>query len=146
MFLSEGNRPDKPVTASIHVSALEPHDTADAGSFCIRETISHFFQEEFFMEDNRRQPSQPQEEQGYSEVILEPIQDIGIPKPRKGSSAAARRRKKRKQQQRMIIILGSVFAVLLGFFLFMFIRNQQIAAAEAAAQIAAEEADRKSVV
>jgi len=94
------------------------------------------------MEDNRRQPSQPQEEQGYSEVILEPIQDIGIPKPRKISSAAARKRKKRKQQKRMIIILGSVFAVLLSFFLFMFIRNQQIAAAEAAAQIAAEEAAR----
>jgi len=94
------------------------------------------------MEDNWRQPSQPQEEQGYSEVILEPIQDIGIPKPRKISSAAARKRKKKKQQQRMIIILGSVFAVLLSFFLFMFIRNQQIAAAEAAAQIAAEEAAR----
>ena len=94
------------------------------------------------MEDNRRQPSQPQEEQGYSEVILEPIQDIGIPRPRKSSSAAARKRKKKKQQQRMIIILGAVFAVLLSFFLFMFIRNQQIAAAEAAAQIAAEEAAR----
>lgn len=94
------------------------------------------------MEDNRRQPSQPQEEQGYSEVILEPIQDIGIPKKKKSNSSLARRRKKRKQQRRMIIILGSVFAVLLGFFLFMFIRNQQIAAAEAAAQIAAEEAAR----
>lgn len=94
------------------------------------------------MEDNRRQPSQPQEEQGYSEVILEPIQDIGLPKKKKSSSSLARKRKKRKQQQRMIIILGSVFAVLLAFFLFMFIRNQQIAAAEAAAQIAAEEAAR----
>ena len=94
------------------------------------------------MEDNRQQPSQPQEEQSYPEVILEPIQDIGLPKKRKSSSAAARKRKKKKQQKRMIIILGSVFAVLLAFFLFMFIRNQQIAAAEAAAQIAAEEAAR----
>ena len=94
------------------------------------------------MEDNRQQPSQPQEDQSYPEVILEPIQDIGLPKKRKSSSAAARKRKKKKQQQRMIIILGSVFAVLLAFFLFMFIRNQQIAAAEAAAQIAAEEAAR----
>lgn len=94
------------------------------------------------MEDNRQQPSQPQEEQGYSEVILEPIQDIGIPKKKKSSSSLAKKRKKRKQQQRMIIILGAVFAVLLSFFLFMFIRNQRIAAAEAAAQIAAEEAAR----
>ena len=94
------------------------------------------------MEDNRRQPIQPQEEQGYSEVILEPIQDIGLPKKKKGSSSLARKRKKRKQQQRVIIILASVFGVLLAFFLFMFIRNQQIAAAEAAAQIAAEEAAR----
>jgi vancomycin resistance protein YoaR len=100
------------------------------------------FQEDDSMEDNRRQPNQPQEEQGYSEVILEPIQDIGLPKKKKSSSSLARKRKKRKQQQRMIIILGSVFAVLLAFFLFMFIRNQQIAAAEAAAQIAAEEAAR----
>ena len=94
------------------------------------------------MEDNRQQPSQPQEEQGYSEVILEPIQDIGIPRKKKSSSSLAKKRKKRKQQQRMIIILGAVFAVLLSFFLFMFIRNQRIAAAEAAAQIAAEEAAR----
>lgn len=93
------------------------------------------------MEDNRRQPSQQQEE-SYSEVILEPIQDIGLPKKRKTSSSLARKRKKKKQQQRMIIIFGIVFAVLLSFFIFMFIRNQQIAAAEAAAQIAAEEAAR----
>ncbi len=93
------------------------------------------------MEDNRRQPTQPQEEP-FSEVILEPIQDIGLPKKRKSSSALARKRKKRKQQQRMIIILGAVFAVLLTFFIIMFVRNQQIAAAEAAAQIAAEEAAR----
>lgn len=93
------------------------------------------------MEDNRRQPTQPQEEP-FSEVILEPIQDIGLPKKRKNSSALARKRKKRKQQQRMIIILGAVFAVLLTFFIIMFVRNQQIAAAEAAAQIAAEEAAR----
>lgn len=93
------------------------------------------------MEDNRRQPSQQQEE-SYSEVILEPIQDIGLPKKRKTSSSLARKRKKKKQQQRMIIIFGIAFAVLLSFFIFMFIRNQQIAAAEAAAQIAAEEAAR----
>jgi vancomycin resistance protein YoaR len=104
--------------------------------------MNPYFQEEYSMEDNRQQPSQPQEEQGYSEVILEPIQDIGIPKKKKSSSSLAKKRKKRKQQQRMIIILGAVFAVLLSFFLFMFIRNQRIAAAEAAAQIAAEEAAR----
>ena len=42
-----------------------------------------FFQEDVRMEDNRQQPNQPQEEPHYSEVILEPIQDIGIPKKRK---------------------------------------------------------------
>ena len=93
------------------------------------------------MEDNRQQPNQQQEEQNYAEVILEPIQDIGIPKKRK-SSSAARKRKKRKQQQRVIIILGVVFVVLLSFFIFMFVSNQRQAAAEEAARIAAEEAAR----
>lgn len=93
------------------------------------------------MEDYRQQPNQPPEEQNYSEVILEPIQDIGLPKKRK-SSALAKKRKKRRQQQRMIIILGVVFALVLSAFLFVFISNQRQAAAEAAAQIAAEEAAR----
>jgi vancomycin resistance protein YoaR len=94
------------------------------------------------MEDNRQRPIPPQEEQNYSEVILEPIQDIGLPKKRKSDSALARKRKKRKQQQRMIIALGVVFAIVLSVFIFMFVSNQRQAAAEAAAQIAAEEAAR----
>ena len=34
------------------------------------------------MEDNRRKPSQPENETDFTEVILEPIQDIGLPKKR----------------------------------------------------------------
>ncbi|MDD4312182.1 MAG: peptidoglycan binding domain-containing protein, partial [Eubacteriales bacterium] len=94
------------------------------------------------MEDNRRKPSQPQNESEFSEVILEPIQDIGLPKKRKSGSSLARKRKKRKQQQRMIIVLGVVIALVLSVFVYLFISNQRQAAAEAAAQIAAEEAAR----
>jgi vancomycin resistance protein YoaR len=94
------------------------------------------------MEDNRRQPNQQKNEPDYSEVILEPIQDIGLPKKRTNGNSLSRKRKKRKQQQRMIIVLGVVFALVLSFFIFMFISNQRQAAAEAAAQIAAEEAAR----
>ena len=65
------------------------------------------------MEDNRREPIQPQNESEFSEVILEPIQDIGLPKKRKNGSALARKRKKKKQQQRMIIVLGVVIALVL---------------------------------
>ena len=93
------------------------------------------------MEDYRQEPNQPQEEQKFSEVILEPIQDIGLPKKRK-SSSLARKRKKRKQQQRMIIVLSVVVALVLSLFIYVFVSNQRQAAAEAAAQIAAEEAAR----
>ena len=94
------------------------------------------------MEDNRQEPSQPMDESEFPEVILEPIQDIGLPKKRKNGSALARKRKKRKQQQRLIIALGVVLALVLSVFVYMFISNQRQAAAEAAAQIAAEEAAR----
>ena len=94
------------------------------------------------MEDNRREPIQPQNESEFSEVILEPIQDIGLPKKRKNGSALARKRKKKKQPQRMIIVLGVVIALVLSTFVYLFISNQRQAAAEAAAQIAAEEAAR----
>ena len=94
------------------------------------------------MEDNRRQPSQSNQESDFSEVILEPIQDLGLPKKSANGNSLSRKRKKRKQQQRIIIILGVVFTLLLSFFIFMFISNQRQAAAEAAAQIAAEEAAR----
>ena len=93
------------------------------------------------MEDYRQEPNQPQDEQNFSEVILEPIQDIGLPKKRK-SSSLARKRKKRKQQQRMIIVLSVVVALVLSLFIYVFVSNQRQAAAEAAAQIAAEEAAR----
>lgn len=95
------------------------------------------------MEQNRRQPSpQPQGDSEFPEVILEPIQDLGLPnKPKKGKSLS-KKRKKRKQQQRMIIALGVIFVVVLSFFIFMFVSNQRQAAAEAAAQVAAEEAAR----
>jgi len=94
------------------------------------------------MEDNRRKPSQPQDESGFSEVFMEPIQDIGLPKKSKNGNSLSRKRKKRIQQQRMIIILGVAFALVLTVFVYMFISNQRAAAAEAAAQIAAEEAVR----
>ena len=95
------------------------------------------------MEQNWQQPGQqPQENMEYPETILEPIQDIGLPKKPKKKNSLSKRRKKRRQQQRMIIILGAVFVVLLSVFIVMFINNQREAAAEAAAQIAAEEAAR----
>ena len=94
------------------------------------------------MEDNRRKPSQPVNESEFSEVILEPIQDIGLPKKRKNGGALSRKRKKRRQQQRMIIALGVVLALVLSVFVYLFISNQRQQAAEAAAQIAAEEAAR----
>ena len=94
------------------------------------------------MEDNRRKPSQPVNESEFPEVILEPIQDIGLPKKRTNGSSLSRKRKKRRRQQRMIIALGVVIALVLSVFVYLFISNQRAAAAEAAAQIAAEEAVR----
>ena len=95
------------------------------------------------MEQNWQQPGQqPQDNMEYPETVLEPIQDIGLPRKPKKKNSLSKRRKKRRQQQRMIIILGVVFVVLLSFFIVMFINNQREAAAEAAAQIAAEEAAR----
>ncbi len=94
------------------------------------------------MEDNRRKPSQPTSESEFPEVILEPIQDIGLPKKRTNGSSLSRKRKKRRRQQRMIIALGVVIALVLSVFVYLFISNQRAAAAEAAAQIAAEEAVR----
>lgn len=95
------------------------------------------------MEQNRPQPSEPQQnEPEFSEVILEPIEDLGLPKkPRRKSSLASKRRKRRRQQ-RVIIALGVVFVLVLSAFIYMFVSNQRQAAAEAAAQIAAEEARR----
>jgi vancomycin resistance protein YoaR len=116
----------------------------------IRAKISHI-QEDVPMEQNRHQPNrqnqqnppnQPNNESEFAEVILEPIQDIGLPKKRTNGNSLSRKRKKRKQQQRLIIILGVAFALVLSFFVYMFISNQRHAAAEAAAQIAAEEAAR----
>ena len=94
------------------------------------------------MEDNRRKPSQPENETDFTEVILEPIQDIGLPKKRTNGSSLSRKRKKRRRQRQMIIGLGVVIALVLSVFVYMFISNQRAAAAEAAAQIAAEEAAR----
>ncbi|NLI54566.1 MAG: hypothetical protein GX417_09620 [Clostridiales bacterium] len=95
------------------------------------------------MEQNRPQPSEPQQnEPEYSDVILEPIQDLGLPKKPRRSSTLASRRKKRRQQQRIIVVLGVVFVLVLSAFIYMFVSNQRQAAAEAAAQIAAEEAAR----
>ncbi len=100
------------------------------------------------MEQNQNLPNQPPEQDApeYSEVILEPIQDLGLSKkpadkPKKGNSLASRR-KKRRQQQRVIIILGVAFVLILSSFIYIFISNQRKDAAEAAAQIAAEEAAR----
>ncbi|HWQ06164.1 MAG TPA: VanW family protein [Feifaniaceae bacterium] len=95
------------------------------------------------MEQNRRQPSQPpaQAEQEYPEVMLEPIEDLGLVKMKSAKKRAAAK-KKRQRRRTMIIVLSSVVALLLIVVVFFFVRYQQQAAAEAAAQAAAEEALR----
>ncbi len=96
------------------------------------------------MEQDRREPdSAPQPfDSNPSEVILEPIADLGLPKKRKNGSSLSKKRKKRRQQKRIFILMCAVGAVALSILLYIFISSQQRAAAEAAAQIAAEEALR----
>ncbi|MCE5189011.1 MAG: VanW family protein [Eubacteriales bacterium] len=96
------------------------------------------------MEENRQQPGQaPQQfDTGRTEVILEPIEDLGLPKKPKGSGSFAKKRKKRRQQRRILILLGVIGAVALSILIYIFVSSQQRSAAEAAAQIAAEEALR----
>lgn len=96
------------------------------------------------MEDNRHQPGQPPQPDTteYPEVILEPIQDLGLKSKQRRSGSTASRRKKLRRQQRAIIVLGAVFVVILSVFLIFFIRGQRQAAQEAAAQAAADEAAR----
>ncbi len=96
------------------------------------------------MEQNNRQNDQPVQPDGseYSEVILEPIQDLGLPNQPKKRNGNGSKRKKRIRQKRIIIALGAVVATGLFILLFMFISNQRELAAEAAAQAAAEEAAR----
>lgn len=96
------------------------------------------------MEQGWRQPEQaPQQfDSTPSEVILEPIADLGLPKKRKSGGSLSKKRKKRRQQKRLLIAAGIVGAIALSILLFIFISSQQRAAAEAAAQIAAEEALR----
>ncbi len=96
------------------------------------------------MEQNHRQPDQPPqaEESEYAEVILEPIQDLGLPKKPKKTSSSNGKRKKLRQRKRLVIALGAVLAVALSILLYMFISNQIRIAEEAAAIAAAEEAAR----
>jgi len=96
------------------------------------------------MEQNNRQPDQPVQPDGseYSEVILEPIQDLGLPNQPKKRKSNGGKRKKRIRQKRIMIALGVVVATGLSILLFMFISNQRELAAEAAAQAAADEAAR----
>lgn len=96
------------------------------------------------MEQDRREPdSAPQPfDSNPSEVILEPIADLGLPKKRKSGSSLSKKRKKRRLQKRIFILMCAVGAVALSILLYLFISSQQRAAAEAAAQIAAEEALR----
>ena len=96
------------------------------------------------MEQDRRQPDQaPQPfNANPTEVILEPIADLGLPKKHKSGGSLSKKRKKRRQQKRIIIMLCAVGAVALAILIYIFVSSQQRAAAEAAAQIAAEEALR----
>ena len=96
------------------------------------------------MEQDRRQPDQaPQPfDSNPSEVILEPIEDLGLPKKPKSGGSLSKKRKKRRQQRRILILLCVVGAVALSILIYIFVSSQQRAAAEAAAQIAAEEALR----
>lgn len=95
------------------------------------------------MEQNRRQPGQTDPQAGIdrSEVVLEPIQDLGIGKARSAGKKRASK-KRRARRRRMIVILGITAAVLLAVVVFLFVSRQRELAAEAAAQIAAEEALR----
>jgi hypothetical protein len=95
------------------------------------------------MEQNRQQPGQtdPQADMDRSEVVLEPIQDLGIGKARSADKKRASK-KRRARRRKMIVILGVTAAVLLAVVVFLFVSRQRELAAEAAAQIAAEEALR----
>ena len=96
------------------------------------------------MEQGRQLPDQaPQQpDSAFQEVILEPIEDLGLPKKPKRSSAAAKR-KKRRRQRRIMIAVGAVGVALLTVLIIIFVGSQQRIAAEAAAQVAAEEALRQ---
>jgi vancomycin resistance protein YoaR len=114
------------------------------GFYAARRDIETIAREDVPMEQNGRQPEQPAQTNGFenTEVILEPIQDLGIPnRPRKGNSLA-KKRKKRLRQKRLFIALGAVLAVALGFVIYMFVSNQIQLAREAAAIAAAEDAAR----
>ncbi len=96
------------------------------------------------MEQGRQQPDQaPQQiNEAPTEVILEPIADLGLPKKRANGSTLSKKRKKRRQQKRILIMLCIIGGVALSILIYIFVSSQQRAAAEAAAQIAAEEALR----
>ena len=96
------------------------------------------------MEQGRQLPDQApqQSDSAFSEVILEPIEDLGLPKKPKRSGALAAKRKKRRRQRRIMIAVGAVGVVLLSVLIIIFVSSQQRIAAEAAAQVAAEEALR----
>ena len=96
------------------------------------------------MEQGRQLPDQaPQQpDTAFPEVILEPIEDLGLPKKPKRSSALAAKRKKRRRQRRIMIAVGAVGVVLLSVLIIIFVSSQQRIAAAAAAQVAAEEALR----
>ncbi|MPM07481.1 hypothetical protein SDC9_53787 [bioreactor metagenome] len=87
------------------------------------------------MEQNRQQPSQPpaQPEQEYPEVVLEPIEDLGLNRMKNAKRRAAAK-KKRQRRRIMIIVLSSVVALLLIALTFFFISLQREAAAKAAAE------------
>ncbi|MEN6417585.1 MAG: hypothetical protein ABFC73_01550, partial [Clostridiaceae bacterium] len=91
------------------------------------------------MEQNRQQPSQPpaQPEQEYPEVVLEPIEDLGLRKMKSAKRRAAM--KKKRQRRRIMIIVLSIVVALLVIALTFFIINYQ---REVAAKAAAEEALR----
>ena len=97
------------------------------------------------MEQDRRQPGQtdPQANIDYPEVQLEPIQDLGLKKPKPhGTGKKRMSKKKRARRRKMFIAFGAAAALLLAVGVFLFVSHQRELAAEAAAQVAAEEAHR----
>lgn len=90
------------------------------------------------MEQHRRQPSttEPQPENEYPEVELEPIEDLGIGRAKHKKASA---RKRRKKQRLLLILIGSVVVLAVAVIVFLFVQHERQLAAEAAAQAALEE-------
>ena len=82
-----------------------------------------------------QQPQQGQEE--FEQVILEPIEDLGLDSQSEQEPLFTRRKK--RGSTKLLILAGCLFLLAVMILLYYYISNQQRIAAEAAAQIAAEQ-------